>query len=357
MFKSKIQTEMINMFSFEEIMTPVWDTDIVYGESLTFIKENGVAKAPLMFSADEILKVESANMLHVYEEGVDYTLENNHIVLTPESKIFSFEYEDIYFKEKGDKPCFKEQSGGYILFHEGHFFHDRQVAVTYKCKKGQWEGIKPAFASNLKKTYKKLTQDKNLRVTLFGDSISAGANASGRTIQTPFQPSYGYLVAEALRRHYDANVTFENPSVGGMNSGWGVRTAKERVCSTNPDLVIIAFGMNDRCQGDEHREIIAEIRRIILENNPECEFIIVSTSLPNSILTTEENWFWRYQYQYYEALLPLECEGTQVANIRDMQLEALKTKRFIDMTGNNVNHPNDFFQRMYAQFISQMLIK
>jgi len=345
------------MFSFEEIMTPVWDTDIVYGESLTFIKENGVAKAPLMFEADEIIKVESADMIHLYKEGKDYVFEGNNIVLTPESEIFSFDYDDVYFKEKEDRSCFREQSGGYILFHEGHFFHDRQVAVTYKCKNGQWKGVKPVFSSNLKNTYKKLTEEKELKVTLFGDSISAGANASGRTMQTPFQPSYGYLVCEALRRHYDAKVTFENPSVGGKDSGWAIQTAKERVCSTDPDLVIIAFGMNDRCVGDEHREKIDKIRSLILEDCPQCEFLIVATSVPNPILTTEENWFWRYQYQYYEALLPLECEGTQVANIRDMQMEALKTKRFIDMTGNNVNHPNDFFQRMYAQFISQMLIK
>ncbi len=345
------------MFSFEEIMTPVWDTDIIYGESLTFVKEKGIAKAPLMFEAQEIVKVESANMLHLYQEGVDYIFEDNHIVLTPDSRIFSFEYEDIYFREKGDKPCFKEQSGGYILFREGHFFHDRQVAVTYKCKNGQWKGIKPSFASNLTRTFKKLTEEKSLKVTLFGDSISAGANASGRTIETPFQPPYGYLVCEALRRHYDANVVLENPSVGGKNSDWAIQTVRERVCTANPDLVIIAFGMNDRCVGDEHRQKIAEIRKIILESNPECEFLIVATSVPNPILTTEESWFWRYQYQYYDALLPLECDGTQVANIRDMQLEALKTKRFIDMTGNNVNHPNDFFHRMYAQFISQMLIK
>ena len=345
------------MFTFEEIMTPVWDTDMVYGESLTFVRENGVAKAPLMFKANEIVKVESANMLYTYEEGKDFILEDNHIVLTPQSRIFSFEYDEIYFKEKPDVGSFKEQSGGYIRFSEGHFFHDRQVAVTYKCNNGQWKGIKPIFASNLKKTYKKLTEDKTLRITLFGDSISAGGNSSGKTIQTPFQPPYGYLVAGALRRHYDARVPLENPSVGGKDSNWAIETAKERVCTTNPDLCIIAFGMNDRCIGDEHREKIAKIREIILEGCPDCEFLIVATSVPNPILTTEENWLWRYQYQYYDALLPLECEGTQVANIRDMQLEVLKTKRFIDITGNHVNHPNDFFHRLYAQFISQMLIK
>ncbi|MBQ4558917.1 MAG: hypothetical protein IJA54_01150 [Tyzzerella sp.] len=31
-------------------------------------------------------------------------------------------------------------------------------------------------------------------------------------------------------------------------------------------------------------------------------------------------------------------------------------KRFIDMTGNNVNHPNDFLIRCHAHVISAMLI-
>ncbi len=37
--------------------------------------------------------------------------------------------------------------------------------------------------------------------------------------------------------------------------------------------------------------------------------------------------------------------------------ELLKFKLFRDMTGNNVNHPNDFLHRWYAQEISGLLIK
>ena len=36
-----------------------------------------------------------------------------------------------------------------------------------------------------------------------------------------------------------------------------------------------------------------------------------------------------------------------------MHLDLLKAKRFRDMTGNNVNHPNDFLARVYAQVVLQ----
>ncbi|MFQ9799060.1 MAG: hypothetical protein ACLR23_09125 [Clostridia bacterium] len=59
--------------------------------------------------------------------------------------------------------------------------------------------------------------------------------------------------------------------------------------------------------------------------------------------------FYNQQPDYKEALDTLCREGVIVANVRDVQRELLKKKRFIDMTGNNINHPNDFFHRVYAQ--------
>jgi hypothetical protein len=32
----------------------------------------------------------------------------------------------------------------------------------------------------------------------------------------------------------------------------------------------------------------------------------------------------------------------------------MKKKRFSDLSGNNVNHPNDFSHRVYAQVIVQL---
>ena len=38
-----------------------------------------------------------------------------------------------------------------------------------------------------------------------------------------------------------------------------------------------------------------------------------------------------------------------------MHQSILEHKRYRDMTGNNVNHPNDFLARVYAQTILQTI--
>ena len=51
----------------------------------------------------------------------------------------------------------------------------------------------------------------------------------------------------------------------------------------------------------------------------------------------------------------VKVEG--VADFGEMQNHILKTKRFIDTTGNNVNHPNEFMARCHAQVVSELLIR
>jgi len=45
-----------------------------------------------------------------------------------------------------------------------------------------------------------------------------------------------------------------------------------------------------------------------------------------------------------------------VADMQSIHHALLKHKRYIDMTGNNVNHTNDFLTRVYAQVVSSLLL-
>ena len=48
---------------------------------------------------------------------------------------------------------------------------------------------------------------------------------------------------------------------------------------------------------------------------------------------------------------------TAVANLTQLHRDILATgKRYRDMTGNNINHPNDFIARAYAQVILKTLV-
>jgi lysophospholipase L1-like esterase len=346
------------MFTFDQIMTPIWDTDVVFGESLTMYRDkNGDVSAGLLYSPIEIIEVRSASLEIPYTEGKDYFLKDGRLCLTENTSVPFMEYEDIYMPEKKHDACFAYPDG-YLLFHEGHFFHDRQIAVTYKCQKGEWKGYRPSFEGDrLKKTLKKLTEEKKLKLILFGDSISAGANASGLTMASPFQPSFGALLAENLRRKYGARVDYENPSVGGKNSDWAADVLDDRVISRNPDLVILAFGMNDKCEPDEFLQKTKNMVNRIKAANADTEIILIATSTPNPLLTSDKAKFYRYQHLYGKALSALVEDGVALLDIGALQAELHRKKRFIDTTGNNVNHPCDFFIRIHAQALCSMLIK
>ena len=54
--------------------------------------------------------------------------------------------------------------------------------------------------------------------------------------------------------------------------------------------------------------------------------------------------------------MELREKGTVIADFYSMQKYLLKRKRFIDLTGNNVNHPNDFMIRCHAQLLTELFI-
>lgn len=340
------------MLSFEELMIPVWKSDVIYDESLTMVCKDGVCKAPLLFWPEEILSVTSADKTRTYEEGIDWIVKEREIILTPESNIFCFQEEDLVFEQELPGRSFKRLDGKYELFREGHFFHDRQISVTYRKKEGHLDIWPEPCKSKLPRTITKLENREATKILLYGDSISAGSNSSAFTMATPFLPTWGPLMAEKLSRHYQTEVGFINTSVGGMASNWGAANASERVAVYEPDLAIIAFGMNDRVSGEQFLAWVKEIIRAIRDKSPHTEFILCATTMPNRNLEG----FLAYQEEYGEYLRTLTETGIVVADFGKMQEELLKIKRFIDLTGNNVNHPNDFMIRCHAQLITEMLL-
>jgi hypothetical protein len=68
------------------------------------------------------------------------------------------------------------------------------------------------------------------------------------------------------------------------------------------------------------------------------------------------------QGEHAAKLFELEKRGTAttggvvVADMTAIHSYMLQSKRFIDMTANNINHPNDFLVRAYAQVVCTMLI-
>ncbi len=350
------------MLSFEQMMTPVWDTDTVWGESLTMLcGADGAAVAPLLYPPKKILEVTNAACTESYEEGRDWVLRDGQLCRTPESRIFAFTEEELYPAEGVPGQSFPMPEGN-ILFAEGSFFHQRQICVSYTCEKGGWPGPRPQCAkARLPRTWAALRAGRGLNAVLYGDSISWGCNASKMSNTEPFQPAYGELFCEALARRWGAPIHFTDTAIGGRETLWGIEWLERLVCDYSPDLVLLAFGMND---GDKTPEAFAANIRTMIEGvrakRPQAEFILIATSTPNPILTDLRAPFWGNQIHFKSALDALADDpalggGIAVADITGMQQALHSRKRFIDTTGNHVNHPNDFFHRCYAQYLFGML--
>lgn len=343
-------------------MIPFWNGTTMYNEAVMMVSENEeIPAATLLFEPEQILSVRSARLDREYLENVDWVFEKGVLKLTPDSAIPVMTAQDIYFDAYLPELTMPKNGGGAVIYREGSFFHDRQIVVTYTHKAGQWKGPVPKPAKKaLPGTFEKLENGDALSMILFGDSISVGANASGYTGVAPHLPIWGQLVANELERYYGAHISFHNPSVGGTTSAWGVEQVETMVAAKLPDLVIIAFGMNDGSgsgigdgvRPETFQQNIRSMIQSIRDKNANAEFILVGTTLPNA-----ETFFFDQQPFYYDVLAEIASEvpGVAAANMTGVHEELLRHKRFLDMTGNNINHPNDFLSRWYAQFVAEML--
>lgn len=336
-----------------------WVGEVMEGESLFFIQKDKheLPSDTLLFMPDKVLSVKSASGEITYTEGTDYIVYPEGIISLPKgSRIPSKTADEMRPAPNSPNSIPACRDGkSHLLFGEGHFFHDLQIEINYIHKEA-WKAPIPQFAlNNLPKTKEKLMNKIPLKLVLFGDSISAGGNASGFTGAKPFMPPYGDLVVNGLREYYGSEITYKNHSVGGTASEWGLQNIGV-VAEEYPDLVILAFGMNDasgRVAPEQFKNNIYKQMKAVKEKNPNAEFILVATMTANPDWTASAPDL----YPIYRDILGTLCdEGIILADITSMWTELLKRKSYASLTGNGVNHPNDFGHRLYAQVILSLLI-
>lgn len=341
-------------------LRPFWRFPTMEGESVLFIKSEADRRprGSLLFEPTRILSVRSSSGEVTYKEGRDYVWKpsTKEIWLPSGSQIVFKTVQNLRRPAGSQRHALTHRDGkGEILFGGGHEYHDMQTVVTYTYKLDAWAGVKPAFAGDqLPRTINKLKEKTPLTITLLGDSISTGCNASGWAKVAPFQPPYQDLLVMNLKATYGAKVTLKNFSVGGTDTAWGLATIG-KVIDARPDLVILAFGMNDSARRPA-REYQANIRSMVdavRTAQPNAEFILVSPMLGNRDWTRLRHELFP---QYRDALAELVRPGIVLADMTSIWTELLKHKRDWDLTGNGVNHPNDFGHRVYAQVLSALLI-
>jgi len=340
------------------LLEPFWKSRSIHGEAVAFLKESAdtPANGTLLFVPKGDLIVRSSDGRTTYEAGRDYKVDaaNRRIVLTAGSRIPFIERSALY-KKKGEKdssPAKVGEAGTSLLYKEA-WFRNVQAEVDYETDEA-WNGYTPACdGSLLPKTLARLQKGEGLKICVTGDSISTGANASKST--PPFMPGYVNLVQRALEKYSGNQVTATNLSVPGTTAKGGLDKIAQ-VIAQKPDLVIIAFGMND-VAGHHPEQYAAQVSGMIDAVHtalPEAEFILVSSILANP------EWTWSPAEQfpkYRAALLPLVRPGVALADMTALTTDLLQRKRYLDIAGNGINHPNDYTHRLYAEVILSLLLK
>lgn len=340
--------ESVNL---KKLLEPIWRGQIVYEESLMILenKDKTIEPIQLTYPIKEVLSVYDSSLQIKYEKGKDYRIDNNKFIISEGSRIPRMCYNEYYLSEQTPNSL-ETQSGDYLFFSEEGDFHKKQIMITYT-HDVKWKGkIPESQADKLKTSIDKMRHGEKINIVFYGDSITVGANASSYLNMEPSMPTWVKLVIKAMKHKYQTkNIFYFNTAVAGTTTQWGVEHVKERVISHHPNLVFIGFGMNDDCDSKEYQEKILRIMRAVRTENADCEFVLIAPMLPNQ----EVKGFYRFQDTYVSVLEKISKmdEKTAVADVTSIHKQLLKSKRYYDMTGNNVNHPNDFLGRIYAQVV------
>lgn len=329
--------------------------DVLTGETVIFIGETPETATAMLARVPAAVPVmRSASELVTYEAGKDFDWKAGERVLRLRagSRVPYLTPKQLRPAPKSPNSYSAHRDGqSWMLFGPGRFFHDRQCRVDYSST-DSWNVpvTKPAAVEQLPKTRQLLATHQPLKIVLLGDSISTGADASIYANVAPFQAGYGELVVERLRRQYGADVSLVNFSVGGMDSNWGT-TQIEKVIAEKPNLFLVAFGMNDASGKRKPQDFAAITKKIItpvLERVPNSEVILISSMRANADWSHASPDLYG---PYADELSKLTGPRVAHADVHQMWQAIEGRKKHLDLTGNGLNHPNDFGHRIYAEVI------
>ncbi|MBQ1982750.1 MAG: SGNH/GDSL hydrolase family protein [Clostridia bacterium] len=340
-----------------------------------------------LYPIKSIVSVTSYDGKKVYEEGKDYVVEDGKLKITADSSIKCIT-SDKYYNHAGSII----QMNGKPMFWGESQVKQWQVSVTYE-HDAAWEGYVQESQLEVYQSFvKKLIAGEDVTVFFYGDSITWGACSTYAEGVQPKQGAYAMLFTEALADLFGykvkyintglqaampchpvpateygtgdrGTITYVNTAIGGWNSNDGVtnfdKFVKQQVEKHGCDLFVIGYGMNDG--GFAATTTKTNIKKMIdgmYEIKPEVSVMIVSTMTPHSGSSWDFDAI-KQQERQLESLakqLRKDDKAVAVACVHSVSKAIQEHKTFNDYSGNNINHPNDWFYRVYAQTLLQTLI-
>jgi lysophospholipase L1-like esterase len=335
-----------------------WAADRIVSDPLFFVQEAASAAphAFLLRVPSEVPGISSASGAIHFQAGRDFVWPagSREITLPAGSRIPFRTWAQLH-PPPGSEHALEASTDqkSWLLYSKGTapYFHDLEVAATYaSAETAPIAEVPAAPAPALSQVRTKLSRHQPIKLVVLGDSISMGYNASELSDVAPRQAGYVGLVAEGLRRKFGATVTVVNLSVAGKSTNWGVGQA-ERAIAENPDLFICAFGMNDASERrpvSEYAENIRKIAAAVRTARPACDVVLVSPMSANPEWTKAAPELYG---AYAECLSSLTGPGVALADVNRIWRFLLTRKRPLDLSGNGINHPNDFGHRVYADVV------
>ena len=326
----------------------------IENEIVVFAEENGIISAHLAFENPKnvVIKSRSGETL---TEGKDFVVCENRIELLNKELFY---YKEGWLQNENVPEYIPSENSQYgisgCLLVKADFMRETQFLAEYDCEK---TAIPDAVSDRLQLplTYERLRNGKKLKIALFGDSISNAANSSW---EMGFK-GYEHWCIQALQeieKLYDAKIELLNVSRSGYGTQWAKTVISEKFAGQDVDVAVIAFGMNDAPSGmsvDEFTDNISEIIEGIKEIRRDTEFILISTPVPNKDCAH----IYKEQKNYIQGLKKLEKEGVTVLDMTSVFLWLLRRKYYCEISGNNLNHPNDFGYAFYTDAFIELFVR
>jgi acyl-CoA thioesterase-1 len=273
-----------------------------------------------------------------YIAGRDFLVdfEKGSLRRTPGSRIPDFRTNMLFGKEEFDHSKFPG-------FGNGRFF----AFVDYSFASSALWPLQTFQANLLKRTHGKLLRGEPVKIVAYGDSITAGGDAS-----KPELIFWRRWVDELKSKYPASNVTAQNGATGGDSTVQGLQRLQVKVLDANPDLVLIGFGMNDHNktgvpvpQFEENlKQMIARIRQ-----HTKAEVILFSAFPPNPRWKYGSHHMEDYAMATERAARETSCAYANVFGNWEAIAERKKPE---DLLGNNINHPNDFGHWIYYRVLT-----
>ena len=192
-----------------------------------------------------------------------------------------------------------------------------------------------------------------LKITVFGDSISTGMEANGEG------NAYFYRFRKKIIDKYGKKVKIINKSVVGDSTAEGMSRFETAFADDDSDMVIVAFGMNDQNIFGDFMPVTPEIFRENLKFMGEKltekgkKVVFVTPCVPNGKWVYCSGKIGEYADIVRQTAKELGCPYADANLLWNENLAA--GKRSEDLLSNGINHPADYGHYLYYLALKQLI--